>query len=194
MFTAAEKQILIIVETKEKNTDTNIYGIDTIVSGIRRAKDRTKNDDSLTFQIADMQDFIKKTKEKYDFIISMDSLYLLGNNFDSLITNCIKKINKGSRLLIFYSTWEPKNTEFNYNTTKIGHFLVTQNIKFEYFDYSEDDYIHWKKKKEFLENNESAFVKEGNKFLHVRRYMEAKYFASLSEQKAMNRYLYVITN
>ncbi len=181
-----------ITEYLWEKTHANLTGVDTIYFGIRLAKERSASCEGLEFRLADMRDFVKKEKSEYDFILSMDTIYFIGNDSGSFLNDCVEKLLPGGKIFIFYSAWEGKDDSLEFDGNKPGKFLIDNRLEFEFTDFSDDDNNHWKKKKLFLEQNREAFVDEGHEILYAKRYFEASLFESPGTSGKMKRYLYTV--
>lgn len=173
-------------------TNATILGVDTIYSGIRLAKQRTAISEGLEFKLSDIRPFIATGDDKYDFIMSLDTLYFLGDGLGSFVIDCVDNLSAKGKLFIFYSAWDGKDNDITFDGNNLGKFLTGKGIDFHYVDYSDDDYDHWEKKKDFLERNKASFVSEGFKILHERRYAETVFFKRLISEKKVKRYLYTV--
>lgn len=181
-----------VTEYLWSKTNTEITGIDTIYTAIRLAQRRSYSKKGLDFKLDDMRSFIKQKETFYDFILSMDTIYFIGTDYKDFLQDCMDRINNEGRIFIFYSAWEGKDQMISFNENKLGKYLIENKFEFEVTDFTDDDFIHWRKKKTFLEQNEKSFINEGNKLLFDKRYSEAKIFDELGNSKKMKRFLYTI--
>lgn len=171
---------------------SKVTGIDIIVNGIKAARKRTyvKND-YIHFYLRNMVNYDSEG-EKFDYILSFDTIYFLGNKFHQVITNSLNMLNHGGKLLILYSAWNPKDNSLSSSSTALGEYLNKTGIKYTYVDFTEDDRIHWYKKHEVLLQLKELFIKEGNKIVYDNRILEAEFFSEISKENKLFRYLYVI--
>ncbi|MBN1647116.1 MAG: class I SAM-dependent methyltransferase [Spirochaetales bacterium] len=181
-----------ITEYLYRKAHAKLTGVDTIWSGIRLARERNALNEGLEFKLGDMREFIRGAKTGYDFILSIDTLYFIGDDLGLFIKDCLDKLASGGKMHIFYSAWENKDNALGFDKNKLGKFLLDSQISFEYTDFTDDDISHWKKKKLFLERNRDAFIAEGREILYENRYCEANIFENLGSLKKMKRYLYTI--
>jgi SAM-dependent methyltransferase len=181
-----------IAEYVNAKTQTSIIGIDTILSGVKAARKRTSENSALSFELSDMRQYIINTESVFDYVISVDTLYFLGNSFRDFLANTMKKITSDGTMYVFYSAWIGKDSKLGSKDNNLGRFLESNHSDYAYIDYTEDDYNHWEKKRTFLTNSGKDFAAEGLSELHRRRLSEAEVLNDLAKRKKMKRYLYMI--
>jgi SAM-dependent methyltransferase len=181
-----------ITEYINTKTQASVVGVDTILSGVKSARKRTSDNSALTFELSDMRQYIINTNAVFNYIISMDTLYFLGNSFQDFLINSMQKISSDGMMYVFYSAWIGKDNKLGSKDNNLGEFLEANHSDYTYIDFTEDDYDHWEKKRTFLINNENDFIAEGLNELHRRRLSEADVLDDLARKGKMRRYLYMI--
>ena len=133
-------------------------------------------------------------KASFDAIISIDTLYFV-EDLEKTVAEILSLLKPNGRLGIFYTQWtkkdkldilEPENTHF-------AQILNKEKIKYEYFEFTDNETKHWKKKIEVLEKLKPEFEKEGNLDLYDFRYEEASRVMNQKQKQDIvsRRYLYV---
>jgi SAM-dependent methyltransferase len=181
-----------IAEYINSRTQTSAVGVDTILSGVKAARKRTSDNNELSFELSDMRQYIVNTDLIFDFVISMDTLYFLGNSFRDFLLNSMNKITSDGTLYVFYSAWIGKDNKLGSMDNNLGKFLEAKHSDYTYIDFTKDDYSHWDKKRIFLINHEKDFIAESLGEFHRRRLSEAEVLDDLAKKEKMRRYLYVI--
>ncbi len=174
------------------NGATEVVGIDTIYWAIRLARERHRGVNGLDFRLCDMRSYVESATERYDFMVSMDSLYFVGTQFGGFLDACLNRLSKRGRLHIFYSAWNGKDEKTGVEDNNLGHHLINSGTAFSYVDFTTDDYEHWKRKRRFLEENSVGFAMEGRELLWKKRLDEATHFERQIIDETMKRYLYSI--
>lgn len=182
-----------ITEWISKQTETYCLGIDISIEGIMKAKERTKNNKLLDFEIGNLNN-IQLSKE-FDSVLFLDTLYY-SNNIKDTINNSLQVLNKGGNIFAYFSQWimdEAYSENLNPDKTHLAKVLNELNLDYSFVNLSESGIKHWKTKLEVLNSMKSNFIKEGNENLWQYRHREAERYANWGDKK-YSRYLYQIKN
>ena len=179
-----------ITEYLADNGSLEAVGIDIIANGIRNARLRTREKPYLRFYLYDMRTFY--INEMFDYIMSFDTIYFIGKNIPQFITNCQKMKKDEGKIIIFYSAFRPKDSSLDVHKTLLGSYLNQEKIKYQFVDFTADDYTFWKKKHQKLTELELDFLNENNKIIYDNLLIEATHYVALANNKEMRRYLYII--
>lgn len=167
-------------------------GIDPIVFGIRRARQRTAHKKAgLTFQIGDMTSYFRPGM-KYAAIFSLDTIYFVGDKYGEVVLDALQALHPHGKLLVFYSAWDPKDSNLEVHSTQLANFLNQNKIPYQSFDFTRDEREHWRKKHRALLELKECFLEERNELIYENRLMEAEGFAKMADADKLFRYFYVI--
>ena len=175
-------------------TNAQITGIDYVKNAIKRAKERTFNKSSnLTFQHMDFNN-LKFSENSFDTIIAIDTIYFAYNAV-KVIGKLKKLLKKNGTMAIFFSQHiEPDESEMLLlpNNTKLAIALDKNNLKYDFYDFTNSDKNHWRKSKEVAEELREEFENEGNSFIYFGRKFESENWLKYVELNRNSRYLYHI--
>ena len=168
-----------ITEYIHEKIGCNIKGLDISDIAINNAIERTKNKvESLSFEIGNVQYLSKNniSDNKYDIILSIDTLHLAAN-LEEVIIELIKKLKLNGKIAIFWESWIRENIEKSnllHENTRLGKVLNKLNLTYETVDLSSENDAHWKLRRDTLIKLEKDFLKENNEKLYSSLFDETK--------------------
>ena len=180
-----------ITEYLHDLTGALFTGLDISAEAIRQARARTASKkERLTFKVGNMNrlDFEPRT---FDSAIAIDTLYYVGDLEETLrqLTSALKP---AGQMGLFYTEWinDPaERARLLPENTSLATLLKKHHLKFTYFDLTEPEAEHWRKKLAVLEELKPAFEKEGNLRLYHYRHTEASRYADWDTGRR-SRHLY----
>ncbi|MHA2399490.1 MAG: class I SAM-dependent methyltransferase [Promethearchaeota archaeon] len=175
-------------------TQCTIIGIDIASEAIKLAQERTVDKkDKLMFQVDDMDD-LSISPSSADCFISVDSLYF-AEDLENTIKQMKTILKPKGRMGIFYSqSCSPKESleKLQPDKTNLALALQKNGLKFETFDFSDDEKDYWNKVKDLYIKYKVDFEKEGSIDLQKSLYQDAEYQAKLYQEGRMSRHLYLV--
>jgi SAM-dependent methyltransferase len=184
-------------------TGARVTGIDYIPEAICQAQERAeKKPDRLAFHVGDIGHLLDErsrlgfTPGTFDALISIDTLYF--TDLRDTVRQMRDLLAPGGQMALFYGvdrylgapgeTFDPATLAPE--RTPLGEALLANGLRFEARDFSEDNYRHAQLKKQVLEELQAVFEAEGNTFLFMNRYGEARGVIAEFEAGFSARYLY----
>jgi 2-polyprenyl-3-methyl-5-hydroxy-6-metoxy-1,4-benzoquinol methylase len=174
----------------------HLLAIDFSDVAIAQAQARTQDQtDSLQFACLDLtQDEIPG--KDYDVVISVDSIYFLGEFKDSL-PRFYSLLAPGGKLIVSafeYQREEDPPEVLLPENTYMARALQALSYDYAQYDFSQNMINHWLKNYQVSLELEEAFAQEGNRFLFEARQAENVEMQDAAERGVLARYLYVIKN
>lgn len=180
-------------------TGAHVTGMDYIPDAVMCANARTcSKRERLDFFAGDITR-LACAPHSFDALLSIDSLYFSAE-YAATLQEWAECVCQGGELAIFFSHGadpeHPKKT-FDKATlppdmTPPGVALRTLGMKFETWDFTENDYALAKRKKKILETLRDEFQAEGNSFLYDNRMGETAGVLDAIESGMHARYLYLV--
>ena len=182
-----------ITELLQEKTNAYCIGIDIASQAIRLANERNAKNAKLAFIQGDMSE-PNFPDDSFDLIVAIDTLYYVNNLMQTLMK--LKKILKSGKgeMLIFYSQYNLNNEPESFFTpdgTLLAQFLQKLRLKYDYYEYTENELNHWFRQKMLFENYREQFLKEKNDFIFFTFYEDAQAtIEQLQLTPNFKRYLY----
>lgn len=180
-----------ITEYISDKTQCKITGIDIAENAIEHAKIRTiLKRDRLVFETGSMEN-LDYPDNSFDAIISIDTLYFVGN-LKNVIQSVSRVLKPGGSMYIFYHVPPEVGNDPGSDPAKcsyLGKVLYDLDLKFLTIYFTKENRQHWELKKQVLEQLRTKFEEEGNMFLYNNRMEECMY--NLGE---FYRFLYIVEN
>jgi SAM-dependent methyltransferase len=166
-------------------TGASVTGVDIAPEAIRIANERTAGKrDRVRFQQADIEREPGSFPEgRFEYIAAIDSLFLVRDQ-GSVTQALLGRLEPGGRMGVFYIC--PPGTRAD--ETSLGQALDGMGVEWHAQDFSEQNRVHWIRKKQVLLELESRFRAEGSLFLFRNRMAECE-----GVMEKFQRYLYWIT-
>ncbi|NHJ86338.1 MAG: class I SAM-dependent methyltransferase [Asgard group archaeon] len=178
-----------ITEYIANETNAKIIGIDFSVKAIEWAKEHTKLNEKLSFEVMDINelDFPANT---FDAIIALDVLYWVDDQASAM--KKIKEILKPKgRLGIFYVQFKsPTDTTdtLSVDDTKIVKLLKELDFNYDVLDVSDIAFEMWKEQLIIGQEMRPQFEQEGNVDIIDERLTDGKNVVARFEKKEQKRY------
>ncbi len=175
-------------------TNAHITGIDFAEKAIEWAEERTKSKkDRLKFITMDI-DTIDFPEKSFDTIISIDTLYFMEDLKDTVL-QMKGLLKQNGKMGIFYTQMiKPDDSQESLlpDKTKLAKILKEQNLKYQTWNFTEEEKRHWRKSKEVAETLKEEFEKEGNIQIYLSRIRESNKILEFVESDRLSRYLYFV--
>ncbi len=110
------------------HTELSLVGIDMVASGIKLARLRAKHLRTLNYTFADIRRFMADATHHYDCILSLDTLYFLGDHLKHVLLDSVDKLTPDGTMFVFYSAWEAKDRQITSDGNRLGRYLHEENI------------------------------------------------------------------
>lgn len=168
-------------------------GLDYADQAIAQAQARTQGKRGLSFQVTDLiHDPLPG--DGYDVILSIDSIYFMGD-YNRTLAKLNAKLKPGGRLII--AAFQVKEDHEPDSLLQVGGTRMDQALKDSGFDYVQHDFTanvrkHWVKNYHYSRSLQADFEAEGNAFLAVARMAENGWFKDHAERETLVRFLYVV--
>ncbi len=182
-----------ITEYIHDRSSASILGIDFSNVAIEQARERTTHK-SETLRV----EHVDLTKQAipgsgYDYIISIDSIYFLGEFKDSLLRFKQKLGDTGT---IIVCVFQVKKDEDPDQILLADHTLLAQasrELELEYrcYDFTKNVRAHGLKNYQAAQKLKETFIAEGNEFLYQARAAENVFFKQAAEKEELVRFMYV---
>lgn len=178
-----------ITEYISDKTRCHITGIDIAAEAIEHANKRTiKKRDRVIFDTKSMEN-LDYPDNSFDAVISIDTLYFVGN-LESTLQSMSRVLKPGGSMYIFYHVPPyvgnvPDSDPAS--CSNLGRVLDRSSLKFQTIDFTKENMMHWELKKQVLLDLKAKFEEEGNMFLYNNRMEECK--GNLGE---FYRYLFIV--
>jgi 2-polyprenyl-3-methyl-5-hydroxy-6-metoxy-1,4-benzoquinol methylase len=180
-----------ITEWITEQTQTLSVGIDISSEAIKNAKERTKNNNLLSFEEGNLNDL--KNLKQFDTILFLDTLYY-SNNLKNTISQAFELLNKGGCIYAYFSQWIMDvlyQENLHADKTHLAKVLHELNLNYSHINLTGSGINHWKRKLEVLTTMKKDFTDEGSINLWTYRQQEAQRYANWGDEKYA-RYLYEI--
>jgi cyclopropane fatty-acyl-phospholipid synthase-like methyltransferase len=190
-----------LAEYVADRTGARVTGLDLLSNAIAAAAARTaaKRDrvDFVTGDIRRLEEIFPPSS--FDVLISIDTLYF--TDLPDTIRQLKALLRGGGRMAIFYShgadPWHPIET-FPKETIPpesgpLAAALRANGLQYKWWDFTESDYEHAKRKKTIIEALRQAYLTEEDRFLCECRAGEAEGVIAAYEAGCQARHLFVAT-
>ena len=181
-----------ITEYISDTTGARITGIDFAEKVIEEAQKRTENKrNRLVYKVGDI-DSLKFIRNRFSGIICIDTLYFV-ENLNKTVRKMKAIVKPGGQMGIFYSqSAKPGESKkiLQPRATELAQVLNAQHLKFRAYDYTLDEYAHWRKSKKTANLLKSEFRREGNLKLYNSRLKESEYVLKFVKAGRLRRFLY----
>jgi ubiquinone/menaquinone biosynthesis C-methylase UbiE len=173
-------------------TGAHITGIDFASQAMDRANLRTEpKKERLTYLDMDMNslDFPPRS---FDTVIAIDTLYFVFD-LEVIIAEMKSVLTTDGQMGFYYTQMvRPKEPEdmLKAKNTKLAQVLKKLDLKFKTWDFTQDEYAHWRDSKQIAEKLKSEFEAEGNIDMYKGRIREADNLLEYVNDKRITRYLY----
>jgi ubiquinone/menaquinone biosynthesis C-methylase UbiE len=180
-----------ITEHLHDLTGAFFTGLDISPEAIKQARARTAaKSGRLTFEVGNMNrlDFEPQT---FDAVVAIDTLYYV-DDLEETLRQFAAVLKPAGRMGLFYTQWinDPaERASLLPEQTSLATLLKKRDLQFSWFDLTELEAAHWRKKLAVLEQLKPEFEKEGNLSLYHYRHSEAFRYANWDAGKR-SRYLY----
>ena len=216
MNMATMKQIDCLIELLKLNNDNNILdigcgvgkiseyisdltkakitGIDIADQVILKAQTRTKNKINRINYIAEDFDELGFEDESFDRIIAIDTVYFSKNLFE-LVQRLKKILTQNGMMGIFYSQRINDNKYkkmLNKNHTKFANILNDIGLKYNAYDFTEDEKNLWKDQLKVVNEMKKDFLRANELEIYNARIRESSELIKYVEDNKISRHLYII--
>jgi len=180
-----------ITEYLHDLTGASFTGVDISPEAIAQARARTASKrERLTFEVGNMNrlDFEPQT---FDAAVAIDTLYYVDDPEETL-RQLAAVLKPAGQMGLFYTEWindAAERARLLPENTSLATLLKKHRLKFTYFDLTESEAEHWRRKLAVLEQLKPAFEKEGNQRLYRYRHTEAARYAHWNTGRR-SRHLY----
>lgn len=120
--------------------------------------------------------------EEFDFIYSIDSLYMM-NNLRKVLNKYLKYLSKNGTFFIFYTSTE------EFQSSPMAKALNKLSVNFEFEDMTENDKSFWQRSSEILKSMKKDFLEEGNVSVWKTKSSEADKNIDLHKRNSLFRYI-----
>lgn len=216
MNMATMKQINSLIELLKLNDDSNILdigcgvgkiseyisdltkatitGIDIADQVILKAQTRTKNKINRINYIAEDFDELCFEDESFDRIIAIDTVYFSKNLFE-LVKRLKKILTQNGMMGIFYSQTINDNKYkkmLNKHHTKFAKTLNSLELKYNAYDFTEDEKNLWKDQYKVVNEMKKDFERANELEIYNARVRESSEQIKYVNDNRISRYLYII--
>jgi len=173
-------------------TGAHITGIDFAAQAMDRANIRTESKkERLTYLAMDMNclDF---PPGSFDTVIAIDTLYFVFD-LEKSMAEMKSVLTPDGQMGIFYTQMvraEDSKDILLADNTRLARVLKKHNLRFETWDFTRDEYAHWRESKQIAEQLKSDFEAEGHLDMYKGRIREADNLLEYVDDKRITRYLY----
>lgn len=181
-------------------TGACVTGLELIPSSIDRARERTQpKRDRLEFVAGDIGALERRfQRASFDVLISIDSLYF--TDLTDTVRQMKALLRPGGRMGIFYAhgadPWHPIETfpkeTLPAESCPLARALRTNRLNYRWWDFTEADYEHARRKKAIIEALRPTYETEADRFLCECRMGEAEGVIAACEGNAQARYLFLV--
>lgn len=178
-----------ISEYIAKETGATIFGIDFAKGAIESAKERNKNN-NIEFSIGNINE-LNFPDESFDYVLTIDTLYF-GSDLGKTVKNIQRILKPSGKLISFYSSRKTDLTKSGPESTGLGKILEIENIKYDFWDYTENEKNVWVNTLKISEELKQDFINEGNLEIYKGRVAEASKNLKWQSNGEMVRYLYYV--
>jgi len=178
-----------ITEYIAEKTGATVLGIDFAKGAIKSAQDRVKNSD-VEFNVGNINE-LNFSDESFDYVLTIDTLYF-GSDLEKIVKDIKRILKPNGKLISFYSS---KKTDLNKSgpeSTGLGKILEKEKIKYDYWNYTENEKRVWENTLKVAEELKQDFINEGNLEIYKGRVAEAAKNLKWQSNGEMVRYLYYV--
>lgn len=176
-----------ISEYIAERVECQILGLDYSDVAIEQAQEKMEGKGkALHFEWADLTN-ADIPGGNYDLVLSIDSIYFLGELEQSL-PRLSHKLRPTGKMVVTYFQEEALSPE----ATFLALALEKLGFIYEWYDFSENARAHALKNYLVGEELKAAFYAEENGFLYLARAAENRAWKESADNKAMVRYMYVV--
>lgn len=182
-----------ITEYLQQQSGCTIQGLDYSDVAISQAQERTRGNAALRFACADLsRDEIPGGD--YDTILSIDTIYFMGDYGATLSKLNAKLAPKGRIIVAAFQTKEENDPESILlpARTRMGEVLNQLSFSYAHYDFTPNIRNHWLKNYHLALALQPEFTAEDNEFLFTARMAENGWFKDHAEAGTLVRYMYVI--
>jgi hypothetical protein len=125
-------------------------------------------------------------------VIAIDTLYFVFD-LEKSMAEMKSVLTPDGQMGIFYTQMvRPEELEdmLKAENTKLAQALKKLDLKFETWDFTRDEYAHWRDSKQIAEQLKSEFEAEDNIDMYKGRIREADNLLEYVDDKRITRYLY----
>lgn len=119
---------------------------------------------------------------EFDFIYSIDSLYMM-NNLKKVLNKYLKFLKSNGTFFIFYTSTEV------FERSPMAKALNKLGVNFEIEEMTENDKLFWERSSEILKNLKKDFFEEGNVSVWKTKTSEADKNIELHKRNSLFRYI-----
>ncbi len=182
-----------ITEYLHERSSCSILGLDYADIAVAQAQARTSGKSALNFRTADLI-HDELPGGDYDVILSIDSIYFMGD-YNKTLAKLNGKLKPGGRMII--AAFQAREDDEPESLLQSGQTRMDQALQDLGFAYSQHDFTpnirnHWLKNYEYSRKLQADFAAEGNAFLCEARMAENGWFKDHAERETLVRFLYVI--
>jgi predicted TPR repeat methyltransferase len=180
-----------VTEEIHNRTGCSIHGIDYSDTAIEQARERTHHKNGLSFECLDLTRDPLPTGP-FDVILSIDSLYFLGDLSDTIRKMLPSLSDEGSLIFSVFQVMGEEDPEESLlpENTWLAQALDKNGLSYSWFDFTENVQRHGILNFTVAEQLKEDFYKEGNGFLYEARAAENHYFKQAAEEQSIVRYIY----
>lgn len=164
----------LITEYISDITQSHIIGIDIASEAIERANHRTiEKRGRIVFETKSMEN-LDYPDNSFDAVISIDTLYFT-KNLESTVQSMIRVLKTQGIMYVFYHVPpEVGNAPGSdpARCSRLGKVLDKLDLKYKTIDFTKENNVHWRLKKQVLLELRPKFEEEGNLFLYNNRMEE----------------------
>ena len=189
----------MIAEYLSDCTGAYITGLDYIPQAISQAQSRTAaKSERLRFIVGDING-LELPSKAFDVILSIDTMYF-SNDYTATLRDLKEALRLGGQMAILFSygrePWVPKDEfpkdKLPPDKTPLAEALRVNELKFQTWDLTRQDYLLAQLRKEVLIELEPQFEAEGTRFIYENRMGDANGISQAIEEGLHARYLYHI--
>jgi cyclopropane fatty-acyl-phospholipid synthase-like methyltransferase len=157
-------------------TGAKVTGIDFADEIVKSAQNRTRfKRERLNFLTADLN-AIPRALGKFNFIISIDTLYFIEDLAESIkkIKDLLLPGGKFATFFTFKKQIGDSENNLNPNSNKLGKALNAAGFNFQTHDFSLNEKVIWENAKSFAEIFKESFIAEGYRETYEGRIRESE--------------------
>lgn len=185
----------ILDEYISDQTGAHVTGIDFAAKVMDRANARnSEKRERLAFLAMDMND-LDFPPGSFDTVIAIDTLYFVAD-LETTIGRMKSILTSAGQMGVFYSQMaspEDSKDMLRADGTKLARNLNKHNLKFKTWEFTEDEYAHWRDSKRIAEELKAEFEAEGNLSMYEGRIRESDTILEYVNDSRITRYLYHVT-
>lgn len=175
----------------QQKMGATIYGFDYSENAIRQA--RQNYTEKSNFEVGVIGE-IEYEPEKFDVIISMDTMYF-AKDMNTFVSQICKWLKSNGIFIVGYQEGDVVSKTLNSSTTLLAQALECNHMNYKVKDITEDVYYMLKRKRESIIKHKNIFFEEGlKKWYEVVLHQTDCVMVPMSKYVKSNaRYLYSIT-